>query len=312
MYLLAVLVVVCGLYPDYVHSQCTTKHCNNEADNLDTVTDMSSVILCLHQQLTEQQQQLIEQQATIQLLQQQQTKFEEILTKPEDCADLLRNGHTRSGVYDVYPREAGRYIQVYCDMETDGRRWLAGRRYGKQALRHVAEPVVQRRQDGSVDFYRDWVCYKEGFGDVSGEFWLGNDNLHDITASKRYELRFDIEDFNNVTKYAKYTYFTVASECDKYRIAFGAYNGTAGDSMAIHAGQQFSTKDRDNDIKPSASCAVLYRGAWWYARCFDVNINGLYLGNKPDPDSQGVAWERWHAYYSFKTVDMKLRPAVND
>ena len=82
--------------------------------------------------------------------------------------------------------------------------------------------------------------------------------------------------------------------------------------MAIHAGQQFSTKDRDNDIKPSASCAVLYRGAWWYARCFDVNINGLYLGNKPDPDSQGVAWELWRLHYSFKRVDMKLRPAVND
>ena len=69
---------------------------------------------------------------------------------------------------------------------------------------------------------------------VSIMFCAGNDNLHDITASKRYELRFDIEDFNNVTKYAKYTYFTVASECDKYRIAFGVYNGTAG-NILMHA-----------------------------------------------------------------------------
>ena len=57
----------------------------------------------------------------------------------------------------------------------------------------------------------------------------GNDNLHAITAQKKYTLRVDLADFEGQQRYAKYTDFAVGNEANKYRLTLGSYSGTAGD-----------------------------------------------------------------------------------
>ncbi|KAH8345552.1 hypothetical protein KR084_008962, partial [Drosophila pseudotakahashii] len=49
----------------------------------------------------------------------------------------------------------------------------------------------------------------------------------------------------------------------------GTASGDAGDSLSIHVGMMFSTKDRKNDLDSSRNCAVAFTGAWWYYKCHD-------------------------------------------
>ena len=39
---------------------------------------------------------------------------------------------------------------------------------------------------------------------IDNEFWLDNENLHQITSGRRHELRVDLEDFEGETRYAHY------------------------------------------------------------------------------------------------------------
>ena len=132
----------------------------------------------------------------------------------KSCSQLAQNGFTSNGLHYIFP-DGGNPIEVLCDMTTDGGGWT----------------VIQRRFDGAADFYLGWESYADGFGDLNGEFWLGNDNIHRLTASSDIMLRVDLEDFDGNITYAEYTTFQVADEADKYRITIGGYSGTAGDSM---------------------------------------------------------------------------------
>ena len=85
--------------------------------------------------------------------------------------------------------------------------------------------VFQRRLDGSVDFFRGWQDYKNGFGNLNGEFWLGLDKINRLTTATQNELRIDMEDTSGNTKYAEYDLFAVTSEQQKYQLSLGAYAG---------------------------------------------------------------------------------------
>ena len=108
-------------------------------------------------------------------------------------------------------------MNVLCDMSTDGGGWT----------------VFQRRLDGfgRDDFYLDWASYKNGFGNLTGQFWLGNDNIHRLTTADEVMLKVVLEDFDGNITYADYTSFKMAGEDDKYRLLIGGYNGTALDCM---------------------------------------------------------------------------------
>ena len=38
------------------------------------------------------------------------------------------------------------------------------------------------RYDGSENFDLPWNDYKDGFGNLNGEFWLGLDKMHALTG----------------------------------------------------------------------------------------------------------------------------------
>ena len=98
---------------------------------------------------------------------------------------------------------------MFCDMKTSGGGWT----------------VFQRRLDGSVDFFRGWKDYKDGFGDLKGEFWLGLDKIHRLSVASRNELRIDMEDTSGNTRYAEYDLFAITSERVKYQLSLGKYHG---------------------------------------------------------------------------------------
>jgi len=214
----------------------------------------------------------------------QETPVQFIKIISTDCSELLNSGYTQSGEYLVDPNGKGQF-KVYCDMRTDG----------------GGLTVFHRRQDGWVDFYRGWNDYKAGFGQVSGEFWLGNDKIHRLTASRPSTLRVELEDWNGVTVYTRYGRFSIGDEQAQYRLAVGSK-----DSFGYHNNMPFTTKDRDNDRDSSQNCAVKCTGAWWYQDCQYSNLNGQYLGEKQN--WQGVIWYHFGRDLSLKFAEMKMRP----
>uniref|UniRef100_A0AAY5K466 Fibrinogen C-terminal domain-containing protein n=1 Tax=Esox lucius TaxID=8010 RepID=A0AAY5K466_ESOLU len=164
--------------------------------------------------------------------------------KFRDCADLYQAGFHKNGVYTIH-MNAQDTKKVYCNMETAGGGWT----------------IIQRREDGSVDFQKTWKEYKMGFGMVSTEHWLGNEMIYLLTSQRQYALRVELTDWDGHMAFSQYDRFHIDSEKRNYRLFLKSHSGTAGrqSSLVIH-GADFSTKDMDND-NCMCKCALMLTGA---------------------------------------------------
>ncbi|XP_064616634.1 angiopoietin-related protein 1-like [Liolophura sinensis] len=195
-------------------------------------------------------------------MQEEVTKFLHHL--PQDCNEVYLLGQRESGEYIIHPEGSPKSVRVYCELTDEGG-WT----------------VIQRRVDGSEHFSRPWKEYKEGFGTISREFWLGNDYIYLLTNQKNCSLFVEMYDTFGQKWVAEYDVFKMNDEGKKYSLFLDGYHGNATDSLGDANGMAFSTEDRDQDAS-STHCALYYTAGWWYKHCHYCNLNGRY--------NVGIVW----------------------
>ncbi|GFO12134.1 fibrinogen-related protein 3.1 [Plakobranchus ocellatus] len=210
---------------------------------------------------------------------------------PKSCERGMGNDVTKTYLPYVVLTHETLQKEVLCDTHTDGGGWI----------------VFQRRVNGDVDFYRDWTSYRNGFGSLTGDFWLGNEAVHRLTDKDAYELRIDIR-ADGRAYFAQYSSFMIGDESSKYRLFVNTHKGNVFDAINTHNNFAFTTFDRDSDTHKTLNCAIHEHGAWWYTGCHHSNLNGKWGIN----DHMGVSWYTGSAWLRPYHTEMKIRRVKSD
>lgn len=226
---------------------------------------------------------------------------------PRESCGAWKDYTNNSGVFPISPT-GGCEFKVYCDMclrNQEG--WI----------------VIQRRVDESVSFEgKNWQQYKTGFGNYSGNYWMGLEKIHTITSLGTYDLFIGFKDggLSMFLKRAYYKGFSVASEADNYRMTYTEFDAgmsNASNGLSMHRDKFFTTFDNDND-GVSVNCAEhsdIFYGGWWFGadptnddiigQCYQSNLNGKYYADGGGDD--GIKWVELSSFTSLTATIMAIR-----
>ena len=222
---------------------------------------------------------------------------------PKDCSEIIQsNSSCQSKVYAVRTGSPLRVQRVYCDMNDNRGGWTVIMRRGKFS-----------EKKHHVDFRTNWQTYKRGFGDISDEFWIGNQMIHHLTTKEHQILQIDLKSFADECISLRFKKFSIADESDLYRLTidepFGENKETAEIFLSLN-NTEFVTHDMVKDSKKYL-CLNLLTGGWWVnqSRCPLIYLTGLYKESDVRKEiDTGIRWMTFKENESLKEVQMKIRP----
>ncbi|KAM4721926.1 angiopoietin-related protein 3 [Rhinophrynus dorsalis] len=210
---------------------------------------------------------------------------------PRDCNDIYTKGERLSGIYTIRPNGSAEF-DVYCEITSEN-----------------AWTIIQKRTDGSVDFNQTWEDYLNGFGDLTGEFWLGLEKIYSLSQQADYILHIELQDWKDNTRYVEYM-FTLGNQDTSYALQLSLVSGNIPSALPEQTQLLFSTSDQNSsDLKCPAESTS---GGWWNTVCGGTNLNGKYiktrLRSKLDRRrGQGLVWKPEKGRtYSIRSTKMML------
>jgi len=225
-------------------------------------------------------------------------KLNEVKFPPiSSCEDLVvrKNGTMHAATID--PEDGLGLVDVVCEFSDDGEK---------------AWTVFQNRIDGRVDFDRDFEDYEKGFGNLTGDFWLGLKTLARLTQNGDFDLKVDMVSNNGTFYNRTYQNFTVGA-APTYRLTLKELDGSSdrGQGLSYNNGASFGARDTN------PGCASQYKGGFWYNGCTQVNLNGVWgvdgetgMFWKEIHDSNGFYMER--STFKFRLSQNPLPICIND
>ncbi|KAK6187341.1 hypothetical protein SNE40_005397 [Patella caerulea] len=176
----------------------------------------------------------------------------------------------------IRPSDAGPVLEVKC--------------LGKKTIIHHRTKFCH-----DVDFNRTWAEYREGFGKVHGEYWLGLKHVHKIIQNNGQECTLRVQlHFNPVIQAVQYQSAVLTNQSDSYRILLSGSNARVNETDYLTGGaysidgRPFSTYDRDSS---GYSCPGRFNGGWWYPENVNCSLINPVGRRSYDGSEDSFRWD---------------------
>ena len=176
--------------------------------------------------------------------------------RPANCYEIhKKKPDLPDGIYGIYlyDDKPAKVTHALCEMSKGG--WT----------------VIFNKVNANATFDKPWDDFRDGFGEIDGDHWLGLNQMSLLTQRTRMELRVEMSNGDQDRDVFEYEYFLVGSEADRFRLKISqlALSSPNTDLFAYHNNMYFTTRDKDND-NYSLNCASVKSGGWWFNNCYYI------------------------------------------